>query len=146
MRIASGDFMHNKFIPARFTCDGEDINPSLNFFEVPEKAVSLALIVDDPDAGGGGWVHWLVWDIDPKTVVIQPDEVPVGATEGTTSSGSTGYGGPCPPQGAHRYFFTLYALDDRLDLRPTDGKEELLQAMQGHIIDQAELVGLYEKN
>lgn len=145
MKITSGDFLNDQFIPAKFTCDGEGINPSLNIFEVPENAVSLALIVDDPDAGGGGWVHWLLWDIDPKTVVIQPDTVPVGATEGTTSKG-IGYNPPCPPHGAHRYFFSLYALDNRLDLRPTADKSELIEAMQDHIIEQAELVGLYQRS
>lgn len=146
MKLASGDFLNDQFMPSRFTCDGENISPSLNIFEVPEKAVSLALIVDDPDAGGGGWTHWLLWNMDPKTEVIQPGEIPVGATEGKTSFGTSDYGGPCPPHGAHRYFFTLYALDDRLDLRPTDSKKELVEAMHGHILDQAELVGLYQKN
>lgn len=144
MKILSSDFNNNRYIPVKFSCEGEEINPNLEISEVPERAGSLALIVDDPDAPGGGWVHWLLWNIDVEHSIIRENSVPEEAVEGVTSSGKPGYNGPCPPRGTHRYFFTLYALDNLLDLPASAGKKELLEAMDGHIIAQAELVGLYQ--
>lgn len=143
MQISSPAFTHNSDIPALYTCDGADRSPPLQISSVPSGAKSLVLIHDDPDAPMGTWVHWLLWNIDPKTEEIPEDSVPPGAVEGTTSWGKTGYGGPCPPSGTHRYFFKLYALDTLLALPPNAGKEKLEAAMQGHILAQGELVGLY---
>jgi len=145
MNISSPAFTDNAAIPSKYTCDGEDINPELEISDVPEKAKSLVLIADDPDAPVGLWIHWLIWNIDPKTTSIEENSVPDGAQEGTTSFGKTGYGGPCPPDKEHRYFFKLYALDTTLSLDSNETKEELESAMEGHIIDQTELVGLYDR-
>ena len=108
------------------------------------EAVSLALIVDDPDAPAGDWVHWTVWNISPETVEITEGSPPSGV-EGTTDFGKTGWGGPCPPSGTHRYFFKLYALDQELDLDSSATKSEIETAITGHVLDKAELVGLYER-
>ena len=145
MNISSPAFTDNAAIPSKYTCDGEDINPELEISDVPEKAKSLVLIADDPDAPVGLWIHWLIWNIDPKTTSIEENSVPDGAQEGTTSFGKTGYGGPCPPDKEHRYFFKLYALDTTLSLDSNETKDELESAMEGHIIDQTELVGLYDR-
>ena len=142
MIISSPAFSHNEKIPAEYTCDGANINPCLKINGAPGNAKSLVLIVDDPDAPMKTWVHWLVWNIEPTI-----DEIPAGvlpsAVQGMTSFGSTGYGGPCPPSGAHRYFFKIYALDTFLGLDKSANKQELEQAMEGHILDRAELIGLY---
>jgi hypothetical protein len=145
MKLTSPAFTQNNFIPAKYTCDGENINPTLLINDVPPKAQSLALIMDDPDAPMGTWVHWLVWNIDPKIKEIAENSVPADAIEGLTSFGKTGYGGPCPPSGTHRYFFKLYALDKKIDLTSKSKKDDLEKTIQGHIIDQAELVGLYRR-
>jgi len=143
MNITSPAFSHKSFIPPTYTCKGENISPPLEFLNAPERATSFALIVDDPDAPGKRWVHWVMWNIPPRTKQIFQNSVPEGAVEGMTDFGSLGYGGPCPPSGTHRYFFKLYALDTLLDLPPTSTKEELLHAMEGHVITQAELIGLF---
>lgn len=145
MNLSSPAFGHNQSIPATYTCDGDNLSPPLIISNVPEAAESLALIVDDPDAPGGTWVHWTVWNIDPKTTSIPASSVLSSAVEGITSFGKTGYGGPCPPSGTHRYFFKLYALDTMLRLDETAAVQELEKAMKGNILDSAELVGLYEK-
>ncbi|OGG91972.1 hypothetical protein A3H03_00705 [Candidatus Kuenenbacteria bacterium RIFCSPLOWO2_12_FULL_42_13] len=144
MQLTSQDFQNNDFIPDKFTCRGEDVNPNLEISAVPAEAKSLALIVDDPDAPAGDWVHWLVWNIAPKTKTITADSVPEGASQGTADFGKPGWGGPCPPSGTHRYFFKLYALDSMLDLRASNRKKDLEAAMQGHIAAKTELVGLVE--
>src|SRR3989344_1940186 len=141
MKIQSSAFNNNETIPVKYTCDGENINPPLSFSDIPSDAKSLALVMDDPDAPSGTWVHWTVWNIDPKTIEI----VPQNAIEGTTSFGKPGYGGPCPPSGTHRYFFKLYALDNTLQLSASSTKEDLEKAMEGHIIGQTDLVGLYKR-
>lgn len=143
MNITSPAFSHKSFIPPTYTCKGENISPPLEFLNAPERSTSFALIVDDPDAPGKTWVHWVMWNIPPRTKRISQNSVPEGAVEGMTDFGNPGYGGPCPPSGTHRYFFKLYALDTLLDLPTTSTKEELLHAMEGHVITQAELVGLY---
>ncbi|GAG65703.1 unnamed protein product, partial [marine sediment metagenome] len=107
-------------------------------------AKSLVLIVDDPDAPAKTWVHWTVWNIDPKTTEILENSIPQDAVEGVTDFGTSGYGGPCPPSGTHRYFFKLYALDTTLDLSSSATVEDIQEAMEGHILDSVELIGLYE--
>lgn len=145
MTISSPAFRENTRIPSKYTCDGENISPPLSIGSVPEGTKSLVLINDDPDAPVGLWVHWLLWNVDPGTTEIAQNSVPTGASEGTTSWGRTGYGGPCPPSGEHRYFFKLYALDTRLELPPSTDKKRLEAAMEGHVLDSAELIGLYSR-
>jgi Raf kinase inhibitor-like YbhB/YbcL family protein len=145
MRIESPSFAQNGAIPAAHTCDGGDISPPLAISGVPEGAASLALIVDDPDAPIGTWTHWTVWNIPADSASIAEGSVPRGAVEGTTSFGKTGYGGPCPPSGTHRYFFKLYALDAALSLPPSADAAALEAAMEGHVIDKAGLVGTYAR-
>lgn len=144
MKITSLAFENNTMIPAKYTCDGENISPPLSFSEIPEDAKSLVLIVDDPDAPGGTWTHWLVFNIDPKANGIAENSVPKDGIEGMTSFGKKGYGGACPPSGTHRYFFKLYALDTSLNLNNPD-KLKLEEEMQNHVLDKAELAGLYSK-
>lgn len=145
MKISSPAFGNNEKIPAKFTCDGENLNPPLTISEVPENAKSLVLIADDPDAPGRTFVHWTVWNIPPDTREIAEGAKPAGASEGLTDFGKTGYGGPCPPSGTHRYFFKLYALDTTLQLSQSSQKADIEAAMQGHILAQTELVGLYSR-
>jgi Raf kinase inhibitor-like YbhB/YbcL family protein len=145
MNLTSSAFAPNANIPAKYTYDEDNVNPPLTIKDVPTEAKSMALIMDDPDAPMGTWLHWTIWNINPATTEITENSVPTGATEGITDFGSTGYGGPCPPSGTHRYFFKLYALDTEISL-PSDAKlKELEQAIAGHILDQAELIGLYTK-
>ena len=142
MELTSKEFRHNQSIPAKFTCQGDDINPALIIGGIPKEAESLALIVDDPDAPMGTWVHWVVYDI-PVISQIEEDSIP--GTQGINDFGRKDYGGPCPPSGTHRYFFKIYALGKKLNLREGVSKKELEKAMQGHILDKAELIGLYKK-
>ncbi|MFA4930551.1 MAG: YbhB/YbcL family Raf kinase inhibitor-like protein [Patescibacteria group bacterium] len=145
MKITSPAFKSNSHLPTQYTCDGNNINPPLTIGEIPAQTISLALIVDDPDAPAGTWVHWLVWNIDPQTTNIDTNSVPDNSIEGTTSFDQPGYDGPCPPSGTHRYFFKIYALDITLNLPVVTNKTELEKAMTDHIIDHAELVGLYSR-
>lgn len=146
MRITSSAFSDGSNIPVRYTCDGEDINPPLEIHDVPANAKALVLIVDDPDAPGGTWVHWTVWGIDPTTKTIAENSVPSGALQGITSSGDQGYGGPCPPDREHRYFFKLYALDMNIHLPSATTADQLEAAIVGHSIAQAKLMGRYTRN
>ena len=146
MNLSSPAFEHNHSIPAKYTCDGEDINPPLEFADIPAGAKSLVLIMDDPDAPAGTWAHWIVWNIDPSTAEIAENSAPLASIEGVTSFGKPGYGGPCPPSGTHRYFFKLYAVDTKLDIPGTSEQAGLEKAMQGHILEEAELVGLYGRS
>ncbi len=136
-------------IDSRYTCEGEDISPALSWSGVPEDAQSLALILDDPDAPLGGWVHWVVYNLSPALTGLpearRAENLPAGTQLGLNDWRRTDYGGPCPPKGRHRYFFTLYALDCLLpDLdRPTKGQLE--RAIQGHKLGKAELMGTYSK-
>jgi hypothetical protein len=143
MQLSSPAFKNNKKIPSQYTCDGENINPPLRISGVPAGAQSLVLIVDDPDAPAGDWTHWTVWNIDPRASEIAENSVPAGAAEGLNDFGQTGYGGPCPPSGTHRYQFKLYALDAKLDLGENAKKKELEEALRGHTLAQATLSGLY---
>ena len=144
MKLTSMAFENNKEMPSEYTCDGPNIAPELNIKDIPENAKSLALIMDDPDAPAGTWAHWVVWNIPPDTMTIKKGKEPKG-TQGTTSFGRRGYGGPCPPFGTHRYFFKLYALDKMLGLKEGSNKEDLEDAMDGHIIEKAELMGTYKR-
>lgn len=145
MKITSPAFSEGASIPAVFTCQGQNINPELDFNDVPANTETLALIMDDPDAPMGTFVHWVLWNIPKEINKIPQSGVPAGAQEGSNGSGKRGYAGPCPPSGTHHYHFKLYALDTGLTLDPATGKAQLEQAMQGHILDQAELIGLYSK-
>jgi len=145
LKISSPVFENNGYIPSKYTCDGRDINPSLLIENIPAKSKSLALIVDDPDAPRGTWVHWVLWNIDPKTKQIKENSIPAGAKQGLNDFRKRTYGGPCPPSGTHRYFFKLYALDTMLNLGSDATKADLEKAMKGHIIDQDQSVGLYKR-
>jgi len=150
MELKSRAFAQGAAIPARHTCDGPDLSPPIEWSDPPASAKSFALISDDPDAPGGTWVHWVVWNI-PSGARALPEGVPQkaslpdGTTQGTNDFDRVGYGGPCPPSGTHRYFFRLYALDAALSLPPSAGKDDLEKAMKGHIIARAELMGKYAR-
>ena len=145
MKITSPAFKNNSSIPLLYTCDGKNINPPLLISATPKETKSLALIVDDPDAPVGLWVHWIVWNIPPDAKEIKENSVPEGSIEGMTNFGKSGYGGPCPPSGEHRYFFKLYALDSELNIPPTADKMALEDAMIGHVLEKTELLGLYSR-
>ncbi len=143
MRISSSAFQDGGAIPKAYTCDGGGAHPPISISDVPAKAASLAMIVDDPDAPHGTFVHWVIWNIPPKIGSIGEGEVPAGAVQGSSSAGTARWAPPCPPSGTHRYVFTLYALDVVPNLNPGATKEALLSAMGGHIVEKAELVGRY---
>ena len=153
MDLSSTAFAQGGDIPRKYTCEGDDIAPALSWSDVPDRIQSLALIVDDPDAPDPAaptmtWVHWVLFDIPPGATEIPEGSrpLPEGCRDGLNDWHRTGYGGPCPPAGRHRYFFKLYALDMQLAglQRPT--KAELERAMQGHVLAQAQLVGTYQKH
>jgi hypothetical protein len=150
MELKSSAFTAGGMIPKKYTCDGPDASPPLSWSDVPAGAKSLALIADDPDAPMGTWVHWVAWNIPPNASgleegVPKKDSLPNGMKQGTTDFRSIGYGGPCPPSGTHRYFFKLYALDTSLNLPPSTTKKDLEKAMQGHLLQQVELMGKYAR-
>jgi Raf kinase inhibitor-like YbhB/YbcL family protein len=149
--LKSTAFANGGEIPRRYTCDGADLSPALSWVGVPAGTQSLALIADDPDAPVGTWTHWILWNVSAKATVL-PEGVPQietldnGARQGRNDFKRIGYGGPCPPPGkTHRYFFKLYALDTRLDLKAGASKNELEFAMKGHVLSQTELVGIYRR-
>jgi Raf kinase inhibitor-like YbhB/YbcL family protein len=142
MKLSSPVFEPNTMIPKKYTCQGEDINPPLTINDYPEGTVSLALINDDPDAPMKTWDHWLIWNIKPTETILENSAPGI---QGKNSWGKNEYGGPCPPSGTHRYFFKLYALNCELNLPEGARKTELLDAMDGHILAQVELIGLYSK-
>jgi Raf kinase inhibitor-like YbhB/YbcL family protein len=143
LSVKSPAFENNHLIPAKYTCDGENVNPSLAIEGIPADTKTLALIVDDPDASMGTWDHWVVWNISP-TGKIEENTIP--GTEGVNTDGEHSYGGPCPPYGTHRYFFKVYALDVELNLNSNSRKKDLEKAMQGHVLGKGELVGLYRRS
>ncbi len=145
MKILSPAFQNNQQIPSKYTCDKANINPPLEFSDILQNAKSLVLIVDDPDAPSGTWTHWTLWNIPPTTTKIEEKSVPQEAVEGVTSFGKPGYGGPCPPSGTHHYFFKLYALDTTISLDSKADVKQLVQTISGHIIQEAQLVGLYSR-
>ena len=145
MRIESPAFGEGEPIPPRYTADGEDVSPPLRIEGVPEGTRTLALVVDDPDAPMGTWVHWVVWNVPADATAFPEGGVPEGAVEGVNSWGRRGWGGPSPPSGTHRYFFRLYALDTRLDLPPTADRRALEAAMRGHVLAEAVTMGRYTR-
>jgi len=148
--LTSPAFEEGQAIPAKYTCDGEDTSPVLAWNEPPAGTLSLALIMDDPDAPAGTWVHWVIYNI-PADIRSLPEAVPIaeslsdGGLQGINTSRDLGYGGPCPPSGTHRYYFKLYALDIMLDNEAGLDKNELLSLMEGHILAQCQLMGTYSR-
>jgi Raf kinase inhibitor-like YbhB/YbcL family protein len=151
IQLNSEAFSEGQPIPAKYTGDGEDISPPLRWSSPPPGTKSFALICDDPDAPAGTWVHWVVYDLPASTTLLPaklpPDEIlPDGTRQGITDFKKVGYGGPYPPPGKpHRYFFKLYALDTALALKPRATKQQLLKAMQGHILAETSLMGVYQR-
>ena len=144
MRIKSPAFKEGASIPSKYTCDGQDAILPLKFEDVPEGAKSLALVMDDPDAPHGTWDHWIVWNIPPDTKEIREGTPPKGVF-GKNGWGKTEWGGPCPPDREHRYFFRVYAIDRMLDLPSGSTKAELQKAMRGYIIEEAQIMGRYDR-
>jgi Raf kinase inhibitor-like YbhB/YbcL family protein len=143
MTIESMAFEDNEEIPTRYGRSFDDVNPPLSIADVPNDAISLALIMDDPDAPSGTFTHWVVYNITPEEMNIEEGETPAGAVRGVNDYGKLGYGGPIPPSGTHHYHFKLYALDSQLDLEEGSTSEDLEEAMEGHVITMAKIVGLY---
>ena len=146
MKINTNAFPEGGVIPDKYARHGSNMNPPLHLEEIPNRARSLALIVDDPDAPSGTFNHWVVYNIDPKTKDIKENSVPVIATQGRNDFGDVEYDGPQPPSGEHRYFFKAFALDAVLDLPRGARREELEKAMRGHVIDEAAIMGRYAKH
>ncbi len=151
LQLKTPAFKSGSVIPERYTCDGSDLSPELSWNAPPQGTETLALIVEDPDAPGRTWIHWVLYDL-PATERGLPEgaggegKLPAGARQGRNDFGNLGYGGPCPPPGpAHRYHFRLYALDTRLGLRAGAKRAEVERAMRGHILAQAELMGRYSR-
>jgi Raf kinase inhibitor-like YbhB/YbcL family protein len=144
IRISSSAFSEGGNIPSKFTCDGADTSPPLKIDGISATAKSLVVIVDDPDAPTGLFTHWLVWNIDPKTNLIAEGSA-AGGTEGKNDFGKSGYGGPCPPSGSHRYYLKVFALDRQLALRGGAKRKEVDSAIKGHVIGQGELMGRYAR-
>ena len=150
MKLTSPAFTEGGMIPAQYTCNGADISPPLAWEQVPEDAKSLALIVDDPDAPVGTWVHWVLYNLPASTRELKENItktkiLPDGAMQGTNDFRKIGYNGPCPPGGTHRYFFKLYALDEMVDLNPGARKKDLVDAMKGHILAECQLMGKFSR-
>lgn len=150
MKLTSKVFKQEETIPKKYTCDGKDVSPPLRWENAPDNTKSFALIFDDPDAPAGTWVHWVIFnmpaDVDSLAENVTPSkELANGARQGINDFHKYGYGGPCPPGEEHRYFFKLYALDKKLNLQSGATKSELINAMEGHIIARAELIGLYAR-
>lgn len=150
IELQSPAFKEGEVIPAKYTCDGEDISPPLSWSPLPEGTRSIALICDDPDAPMGTWVHWVLYNLPPESRSL-PENFPKdarledGTCQGMTDFGRPGYGGPCPPVGTHRYYFRIYALDTLVDLKPGAGKAGLLRAMKEHLLAEGELMGRYQR-
>lgn len=150
IKITSPVFEDGGTIPAKYTCDGDNVSPPLNWGAVPNTTKSIALICDDPDAPMGTWVHWVLFNLPADTTKlsenIPPDKTLAnGARQGTNDFRKIGYGGPCPPSGTHRYFFKIYAIDTVLDLQAGATKSDLLKAIQGHILAQGQIIGKYKR-
>ena len=141
MQLISPAFREGAAIPAQYTSKSHNVSPPLNFVSVPKGTKSLALIVHDPDAPGGDYVHWTIWDMPADTDAIAANSVPVGAVQGLNSNNQNRYMGPCPPSGTHRYLFELYALDTSLGLPSETERDQLKKAMEGHILEQHTLTG-----
>lgn len=150
MQITSSAFVDKGLIPKKYTCDGAGINPPLQFSQIPKGAQSLVLIIHDPDVpkairADGNWDHWIVWNIPPTTTQVKEGGVPSGVV-GKSTSGDDAYGGPCPPDKEHRYYFTLSALDTTVSLAPGSSKSEVTKKMRGHVLTTAQLMGRYARH
>lgn len=143
MNLISDVFENESTIPTKYTCDGDDVSPPLGLSDIPAGAESLALVVEDPDAPAGTWDHWVAYDIPVMNEI--PEGVDSLGTPGQNSWGRPGYGGPCPPSGTHRYVFTVYALDARLDIESGADKPAVLKALDGHVLATATLMGRYSR-
>lgn len=147
MKISSPNFVENGFLPPKYTCDGLALSPALNFSEIPLGAKSLALLMEDPDAPSGNFIHWLVWNIPADTTSIAENSLPTGVGLGWNDYERNKYGPPCPPSGVHRYIFKVYALDIKLEnLSPRTDKQKFLDLIKGHVLAQAEMVTKYSRN
>ena len=144
MNVTSAAFQNGGRIPDKYTCAGDNVNPPLNVEGIPENAKSLVLIVEDPDAPRGNWVHWIVWNIFPVSRIPE-NKVPKDSVQGVNDYGKNNYGGPCPPSGTHRYFFRVYALDTELKLNSSAKKADLVAATKGRILAKGELMGTYSR-
>lgn len=151
MELKSSAFKNGEDIPRKYTCDGTDLSPPLRWENAPAGTKGFALIVDDPDAPVGTWVHWVIYDLPAGTADLAEgapaaETLPGGAKQGVNDFRRVGYGGPCPPSGpAHRYFFKLYALDRETNLKPRATKQQLLDAIKGHILAETQLMGRYKR-
>ena len=150
MELTSTAFQHNSPIPVEYTCDGRNISPPLKWGSLPEGVRSLALICEDPDAPSGTWIHWVIYNIPAEVGGLEAgvsttETLASGASQGVNDFRRVGYGGPCPPSGRHRYFFRLYALDAELKLKPGARKQEVVRAMEGHVLATGELMGTYSR-
>lgn len=141
MQINSSKFNNNQQIPVIYSCKGQNINPPLNIDDIPGQTKSLALIMHDPDSPSGNFIHWIFWNLAPNTQVQEATEPQ--ATEGINDFGEIGYGGPCPHSGVHRYVFTIFALDQKLELKSGSTEAQLKEAIAGHILDKATLIGTF---
>lgn len=148
-QVSSAAFSGNQMIPKKFTCDGDDVSPELSWSGAPAATKSFALIMDDPDAPVGTWVHWVLYNLPAEAKelpegVAKQEQLPDGSLQGRNDFRKVGYGGPCPPPGKpHRYFFKLYALDGKLDLKAGASKADVERAVKGHVLGEAELIGRY---
>lgn len=145
LELTCPDCPDGHMIPKEYTCEGNDVHPPLEIKGAPPETKSFAITLHDPDAPNGNWVHWLVWNILAGTTALEKGFIPQGVVVGLNSWGANEYGGPCPPDGTHRYIFTLYALNDLLGLEEYADIVDLKKAMETHILEQAELVGHYQK-
>jgi Raf kinase inhibitor-like YbhB/YbcL family protein len=150
IKVTSSAFGEGGMIPSKYTTDGQDVSPALKWDGIPDGTQSIALISDDPDAPVKTWVHWVMWNIPADKVELeenipQDEKLPDGSVQGITDFGTHGYGGPAPPSGTHRYYFKIYALDNKLDLKRSAKKADMLKAMERHIIAQGQLMGKYKR-
>ena len=152
LKVTSPAFMDGEPIPARYSCEDVNISPPLNWdtdLSLPPEG-SITIICDDPDAPSGTWIHWVIFNLPPETsslpeMVMPREELENGALHGANSWGNIGYSGPCPPSGTHRYYFKIYALDTKLNLPSGTTKEEVLKAMEGHVLDEGQIMGTYTR-
>ena len=150
IKVTSPAFKEGEFIPKKFTCDGENLSPAIDWSEIPSSAKCLALICDDPDAPRGTWVHWVIFNIPVGTKGLPENfphksTLPDGSRQGINDSHEIGFDGPCPPGGVHRYFFKVYALDKPVNLESGATKAQLLRAMEGHVVGEGALMGRYKR-
>ncbi|WP_208728247.1 YbhB/YbcL family Raf kinase inhibitor-like protein [Oceanidesulfovibrio indonesiensis] len=150
MNLTSPAFEHGKPIPTRHSCDGENVSPEMTWSDVPDAATSLVLICDDPDAPGGTFDHWVVYNLSRDLEGLDEDIPPIdaledGGNQGVNDFGKIGYGGPCPPSDTHRYYFTLYAVEDTLHFAEPPTKQDVLDAIEGKVVDKAQLMGTYTR-